>query len=98
MDADYDPSQQPSSKKKRKKEREERKKMSKADAPLMGKKKRKSPFAEVIYKNKPVFDPSESKKNSTNSLTRMSCQTHIFSAVHNIHVKKYSICFVFLFL
>ncbi|KAI7803369.1 protein KRI1 homolog isoform X2 [Triplophysa rosa] len=59
MDDDYDPSQQPSSKKKRKKEREERKKMSKADAPLMGKKRKKSHFAEIISNNKPVFDPME---------------------------------------
>lgn len=59
MDADYDPSQQPASKKKRKKEREERKKMSKADAPLMGNKRKKSHFAEILSKNKPVFDPME---------------------------------------
>ncbi|XP_067088411.1 protein KRI1 homolog isoform X2 [Osmerus mordax] len=51
MDADYDPSQ-PSSSKKKKRRRKE-------DAPLMGKRKRKSHFAEVITKDKPVFDPQE---------------------------------------
>ncbi|KAJ8406855.1 hypothetical protein AAFF_G00297710 [Aldrovandia affinis] len=61
MDADYDPSQQPtSSKKKNKKAKEERRKgMKKEDAPLMGKRRRKSHFAEIITKNKPVFDPQE---------------------------------------
>lgn len=59
MDADYDPSQQPVSKKKRKKEKQEKKKKTKEDAPLMGKKRKKSHFAEIITKNKPVFDPSE---------------------------------------
>ncbi len=59
MDADYDPSQQPVCKKKRKKERHEKKKKTKEDAPLMGKKRKKSHFAEIINKNKPVFDPSE---------------------------------------
>ncbi|KAG7491555.1 hypothetical protein MATL_G00005050 [Megalops atlanticus] len=60
MDADYDPSQQPtSSKKKKKKEKEMRKKMKKEDAPLMGKKRKKSHFAEIITQNKPVFDPQE---------------------------------------
>ena len=54
MDADYDPNQQTASKKKKKKER---KKMQKADLPQMGKKRKKSHFAEVITKNKPVFDP-----------------------------------------
>lgn len=53
MDADYDPSRQTVSKKKKKKER----KMMKEDLPQMGKKKKKSHFAEVITKNKPVFDP-----------------------------------------
>ncbi|NP_001002041.1 protein KRI1 homolog [Danio rerio] len=59
MDADYDPSQQAVSKKKRKKEREEKKKKSKEDVPLMGKKRKKSHFAEIISKSKPVFDPNE---------------------------------------
>ncbi|KAK7168216.1 hypothetical protein R3I94_002306 [Phoxinus phoxinus] len=59
MDADYDPSQQPVSKKKRKKVREEKKKKTKEDAPLMGKKRKKSLFSEIISKNKPVFDPKE---------------------------------------
>ncbi|XP_056127825.1 protein KRI1 homolog [Rhinichthys klamathensis goyatoka] len=59
MDADYDPSQQPVSKKKRKKVREEKKKKTKEDAPLMGKKRKKSLFSEIINKNKPVFDPKE---------------------------------------
>ncbi|KAL6476981.1 hypothetical protein MHYP_G00154800 [Metynnis hypsauchen] len=57
MDADYDPSQQPLSKKKKRKEL--RKKKTKDDAPLMGKKKKKNHFAEVLTKNKPVFDPQE---------------------------------------
>nr|XP_061805056.1 protein KRI1 homolog [Nerophis lumbriciformis] len=51
MDADYDPSQHVSKKQK--------KKMKKADVPLMGKKKKKSHFAEVVSKDKPVFDPQE---------------------------------------
>ncbi|XP_017271973.1 protein KRI1 homolog [Kryptolebias marmoratus] len=56
MDADYDPSQHTASKKKKKKEK---KKMKEKDLPQMGKKRRKSVFAEVITKNKPVFDPQE---------------------------------------
>ncbi|XP_062294416.1 protein KRI1 homolog [Scomber scombrus] len=56
MDADYDPNQQTVSKKKKKKER---KMMKKEDMPQMGKRKKKSHFAEVITKNKPVFDPQE---------------------------------------
>nr|XP_020478772.1 protein KRI1 homolog [Monopterus albus] len=53
MDADYDPTQHTASKKKRKKE------LKKEDLPQMGKKRKKSYFAEVITKNKPVFDPGE---------------------------------------
>ncbi|XP_067829147.1 protein KRI1 homolog isoform X2 [Heptranchias perlo] len=49
MDADYDPSQQVISSKKKKKH----------DAPLMGKKRRKSKFAETISKTKPAFDPKD---------------------------------------
>ncbi|XP_019713929.1 protein KRI1 homolog [Hippocampus comes] len=52
MDADYDPSQRSVSKK-------ERKKLKKADIPQMGKKKKKSHFAELVTKTKPVFDPQE---------------------------------------
>ncbi|XP_029014384.1 protein KRI1 homolog [Betta splendens] len=55
MDADYDPSLHTSKKKKKK----ERMKMKKDDLPQMGKKKKKSHFAEVITKHKPVFDPQE---------------------------------------
>ncbi|XP_054616537.1 protein KRI1 homolog isoform X2 [Dunckerocampus dactyliophorus] len=55
MDADYDASQHSVSKKNKK----ERKKMKKTDMPQMGKKKKKSLFAEVVTKNKPVFDPKE---------------------------------------
>ncbi|XP_062875177.1 protein KRI1 homolog [Trichomycterus rosablanca] len=59
MDADYDPSQQALSKKKKKKQKEQRKKNVKDDAPLMGKKRKKSHFAEVITQDKPVFNPQE---------------------------------------
>uniref|UniRef100_H3B001 Protein KRI1 homolog n=1 Tax=Latimeria chalumnae TaxID=7897 RepID=H3B001_LATCH len=52
MDADYDPSQQPATSKKKKKK-------MKWDASLEGKKKRKSKFAEVLNKEKPVFDPKD---------------------------------------
>lgn len=55
MDADYDPSQHISKKQKKK----ERKKMKKEDMPQIGKKKKKSHFAEVITKSKPVFDPKD---------------------------------------
>lgn len=54
MDADYDPNQQSASKKKKKKER---KKIKKEDMPQTGKKRKKSHFAEVITRNKPVFEP-----------------------------------------
>lgn len=57
MDADYDPNQQALSKKKKKKQKELQKKKSRDDAPLMGKKRKKSHFAEIITQNKPVFDP-----------------------------------------
>ncbi|CAJ1075710.1 protein KRI1 homolog [Xyrichtys novacula] len=56
MDADYDPSLQTASKKKKKKER---KKLMKEDLPQMGKRRKKSHFAEVITQEKPVFDPQE---------------------------------------
>ncbi|GAA6110815.1 protein KRI1 homolog isoform X1 [Tachysurus ichikawai] len=59
MDADYDPSQQAVSKKKKKKQKELRKKKTGDDLPLMGKKRKKSHFAEIITQNKPVFDPQE---------------------------------------
>ncbi|XP_069783262.1 protein KRI1 homolog isoform X2 [Narcine bancroftii] len=48
MDADYDPSQQVVSKKKKK-----------LDIPFMGKKRRKSKFAEAVCKLKPAFDPKD---------------------------------------
>lgn len=57
MDADYDPNQQAVSKKKKKKEKELRRKTHGDDIPLMGKKRKKSHFAEIISQNKPVFDP-----------------------------------------
>ncbi|XP_066498240.1 protein KRI1 homolog [Hoplias malabaricus] len=56
MDADFDPSQPLLSKKKRK---ELRKKKTKDNAPLMGKTRKTSVFAEIITKNKPAFDPQE---------------------------------------
>lgn len=59
MDADYDPSQHALSKKQKKKLKALKKKMSKDDAPLMGKKRKKSRFAEIITQNKPVFDPQD---------------------------------------
>ncbi|XP_077415627.1 protein KRI1 homolog [Vanacampus margaritifer] len=58
MDADYDPSQHSVSKI-NKKNKKEKRKMKKADIPQMGKKKRKSHFAEVVTKSKPLFDPQE---------------------------------------
>ncbi|KAI4891875.1 hypothetical protein NFI96_028674, partial [Prochilodus magdalenae] len=59
MDDDYDPSQHLLSKKKKKKLKEMKKKKNKDDAPLMGKKRKTSHFADVLTKNKPVFDPQE---------------------------------------
>ncbi|XP_026572496.1 protein KRI1 homolog isoform X2 [Pseudonaja textilis] len=47
MDADYDPSQQPTHSKKKKK----------LEIPFLGKKKYKSPFAEAISQEKKPFDP-----------------------------------------
>ncbi|XP_034395849.1 protein KRI1 homolog [Cyclopterus lumpus] len=58
MDADYDPNQQTASQTKKKKQKE-RKKMKKEDLPQMGKRRKKSHFAEVVTKSKPVFDPQE---------------------------------------
>ncbi|XP_028310492.1 protein KRI1 homolog [Gouania willdenowi] len=55
MDADFDPNQQSTSKKKKKKE----KNVKKQDLPKMGKKRKRSIFAEAITKTKPVFDPQE---------------------------------------
>ncbi|XP_032906613.1 protein KRI1 homolog isoform X2 [Amblyraja radiata] len=49
MDADYDPSQTVVPSKKKKKQ----------DVPLMGKKRRKSKFAEAVCKMKPAFDPKD---------------------------------------
>lgn len=54
MDADYNPTLMATSKKKRKK------KMLKTwDLPHSGEKRKKSLFAEVIARKKPVFDPSK---------------------------------------
>ncbi|XP_041098006.1 protein KRI1 homolog isoform X2 [Polyodon spathula] len=53
MDADYDPSQQPSSSKKNKRKK-------KQEAPEKGKRRRKSHFAEVVTRDKPAFDPKDS--------------------------------------
>lgn len=60
MDADYDPSQHMASKKKKK----ERRKLKKEDLPQMGKKRKKSLFAEVLTKTKPVFDPRKSQETN----------------------------------
>lgn len=49
MDADYDPSQTVVPSKKKKKQ----------DVPLIGKKRRKSKFAEAVCKMKPAFDPKD---------------------------------------
>lgn len=56
MDADYNPNLQTTSKKKRKKKE---KMMKKRDLPHISEKRKKSHFAEVITRNKPVFDPSK---------------------------------------
>lgn len=56
MDADYNPNLQTTSKKKRKKKE---KMMKKQDLPHISEKRKKSHFAEVITRNKPVFDPSK---------------------------------------
>lgn len=73
MDVDYDPNQQALSKKKKKKQKELRKKNSSDDAPLMGKKRKKSHFAEIITQNKPVFDPRK--------ITDMSLSVSVFLPV-----------------
>uniref|UniRef100_A0A3B3HR29 Protein KRI1 homolog n=1 Tax=Oryzias latipes TaxID=8090 RepID=A0A3B3HR29_ORYLA len=41
------------------KKKERKKKMKKEDLPLMGKKRKKSHFADVVTQKKPVFDPKE---------------------------------------
>lgn len=56
MDADYHPNLQTTSKKKRKKKE---KMMKKQDLPHSSEKRKKSHFAEVITRKKPVFDPSK---------------------------------------
>lgn len=55
MDADYNPNLQTRSKKKRKK----KEMLKKRNLPHSGEKRKKSHFAEVIARNKPVFDPSK---------------------------------------
>lgn len=54
MDADYNPTLMTTSKKKQKK-----KMLKKWDLPHSGEKRKKSHFAEVIARKKPVFDPSK---------------------------------------
>ncbi len=78
MDADYDPTQQTVSKKKKKKER---KTMKKEDLPQMGKKRKKSHFAEVVTKNKPVFDPRKCQKTSCHKNNR-SVPNCVLPSVH----------------
>lgn len=56
MDADYNPNLLTTSKKKRKKKE---KIMKKWDLPRSSEKRKKSHFAEVITRNKPVFNPSK---------------------------------------
>lgn len=56
MDADFNPDLQTISKKKRKKKE---KMLKKLDPPHGVEKRKKSHFAEVITRNKPVFDPSK---------------------------------------
>lgn len=56
MDADYNPNLQTTSKKKRKKKE---KMIKKRDLPHSSEKRKKSHFAEIITRNKPVFDPSK---------------------------------------
>lgn len=55
MDADYNPNLQTHSKKKWKK----KEMLKKRNLPHIGEKRKKSHFAEVIARNKPVFDPSK---------------------------------------
>lgn len=55
MDADYNPNLQTHSKKKWKK----KEMLKKRNLPHSGEKRKKSHFAEVIARNKPVFDPSK---------------------------------------
>ncbi|KAK1154017.1 hypothetical protein AOXY_G29268 [Acipenser oxyrinchus oxyrinchus] len=52
MDADYNPSQQRSSSKKKKRKKQQ-------EAPEMGKRRRKSRFAELVSREKPAFDPKD---------------------------------------
>lgn len=80
MDADYDPSQALSKKKKKKKQKDLRKKKSEDDAPVMGKKRRKSHFAEIVTQNKPVFDPrkiTEMCSTSTCNLITVFIKTNV---------------------
>lgn len=79
MDADYDPNQQALSKKKKKKQKELRKKKSRDEAPLMGKKRKKSHFAEMIMQNKPVFDPRKTTEMCL-SLSVFTCKKSDFTS------------------
>jgi len=60
MDADYDPTQQRVKTKKKKKKGKGKAKLDTNDAPdkLSDRKRRRSKFAEALYKPKPQFDPS----------------------------------------